>query len=185
MNKQPQRTAATRNILISTFLSLNEQKPMEKITISELTRKAGYNRSTFYQYFNDTYHLLSYIEDEFLAYIHETIVGQIGKEKSAALFIEQFIHIFSEKRRLLKLLLNSSNFHTKLKDFLIPAFAARLGLPLAEEKNVFLLEFYLSGIISILARWVSSETPMPPEEYALLMRRIVEGMKKSELFPVI
>lgn len=184
MNKQPQRTAATRNTLISTFLSLNEQMPMEKITISELTRTAGYNRSTFYQYFNDTYHLLSCMEDEFLAYVHETIVDQIGKEKSATFFIEQFIHIFSEKRGLLKLLLNSSSFHTKLKDFLIPAFAARMGLPL-EEENVFLLDFYLSGIISILARWVSSETPMPPEEYALLMRRIVEGMKKSELFPVI
>lgn len=54
-----------------------------------------------------------------------------------------------------------------------------------DEQTIYKLDFYLSGIISIISRWVTSDAPMPPEEYALLIRQIVEGMSKSKLFPVL
>ena len=188
MKKQPQRTAMTRSILIDTSIELCEQKEIDKITVSELSCKAGYNRSTFYQYFDDTYHLLSCIEDDLLLYIKDTVVKQIGKERPEEFFINGFIRIHTEKGKVLKLLLrrNSSNqFPTKLKEALIPAFATQMHLDAADEQVIYILDFYLSGIISVLSRWVTAETPMPPEEYALLMRRIVEGMGKSGLFPVL
>ena len=50
MKKQPERTALTRNVLIETFLEISEEKPIDKITVSELASKAGYNRSTFYEF---------------------------------------------------------------------------------------------------------------------------------------
>ena len=188
MNKQPERTAATRNTFIETFIELNQQKPVEKITISELAAKSGYNRSTFYQYFDDTYDLLACIEDDFIQYVKDTIVSQIGMKKTESHFIESFLHIYAEKRTLLKILLsgsNHNNFAAKLQETLIPAFAAQMNLSAGDEKAEFLLDFYLSGIIGVLSRWVLSENPMAPEEYGRLMRQIVEGMGKSELFPVL
>ena len=187
MKKQPERTAMTRNVLIDTFLEISEEKPIDKITVSELAGKAGYNRSTFYQYFNDTYHILSYIEDELLIYIKDTVISQIGKVHSERFFIDMFIKINEEKGKILKLLFSdgNSNFHRKLKEALIPLFATQMNLPVNDKQTVYKLDFYLSGIISILSRWVTSETPMATEEYAVLMREIVEGMRKSELFPVL
>ena len=38
-----------------------------------------YNRTTFYQYFEDTFHLLSYMEDSIVSYIQESIVTRIGE----------------------------------------------------------------------------------------------------------
>ena len=38
--------------------------PATKITVSQLTKKAGYNRSTFYAYFNNTDDLLKQLENE-------------------------------------------------------------------------------------------------------------------------
>ena len=98
-----------------------------------------------------------------------------------------FIKINEEKGKILKLLFSdgNSNFHRKLKEALIPLFATRMNLPANDKKTVYKLDFYLSGIISILSRWVTSETPMATEEYAVLMKQIVEGMRKSELFPVL
>ena len=187
MKKQPERTAVTRSVFVDTFLALSEQKGIDKITVSELSAKAGYNRSTFYQYFNDTYDVLSYIEDDLLLYIKNTVVSQIGKAHPEQLFIDGFIRINAEKRRILKLLLggSSTTFPVKLKEALIPLFAAQMHLSTEDEQTVYKLDFYLSGIISILSRWITSESPMAPEEYALLMRQIVEGMGRSALFPTI
>lgn len=187
MKKQPERTAMTRSILIGTFLELSNQKPVDKITVSEISNRAGYNRSTFYQYFNDTYHLLSCIEDDLLTYIKDTVVTQIGKVHPEQFFIDGFIRIYEEKRDILKLLLGGSNnkFPVKLKDALIPLFASQMHMPADDEQTIYKLDFYLSGIIAILSRWVTSETSMAPAKYALLMRQIVEGMRKSEIFPLL
>lgn len=187
MKKQPERTAMTRSILIDTFLTLSEQKPIDKITVSELSDMSGYNRSTFYQYFTDIYNMLSCIEDDLLIYIKDTVVSQIGKAHSEEFFIDAFIRINAEKKKVLKLLFSrhSVSFSAKLKEALIPLFAAQMNLPVNDEQTIYKLDFYLSGIIAILSRWVTSVKPMAPEKYALLMRQIVDGMTKSEIFPAI
>lgn len=187
MKKQPERTEMTRKILVDAFLRLSENKPVDKITVSEICNKAGYNRSTFYQYFNDTRHLLSCIEDDLLLYIKNRIISQIGETHPEHLFVDLFIKINAEKSSTLKLLLGKSinnSFPVKLKESLIPLFAAQMKMPANDSQTVYKLDFYLSGIISIISRWITSESPMPPEEYALLVKQIVEGMRKSELFPI-
>ena len=40
MNKQPERTTATRNDFIDAFLELSNHKSIDKITVSELSKKA-------------------------------------------------------------------------------------------------------------------------------------------------
>lgn len=43
----------TKNNLIEAFWSIYKVKPLPKITVKEITDKAGYNRGTFYTYFSD------------------------------------------------------------------------------------------------------------------------------------
>lgn len=186
MLKQPERTAETRTNYITAFVRLMKIKPVEKITIAEISESAGYNRSTFYQYFKDIYDLLAYIEDDILSYVNEEIITQIGKEKTEDYFIEGFQKLYAEKGELLKVLLankNYSNFPYKLKAAIMPSFANQVGLSLAQEEAVFIIDFYLSGIISVFSRWLSTDTPMQPEKYAMLVKQLLEGMRKSELFP--
>ena len=47
MKKQPHITEQTKNNLRIAFWSLYAQKPIEKISIKEITELAGYNRGTF------------------------------------------------------------------------------------------------------------------------------------------
>lgn len=69
MHKSPKITDATRQAFLEAFCILCNKKPVGKITIKEITAKAGYNRCTFYQYFHDVYDLLAYIEDEVIVRI--------------------------------------------------------------------------------------------------------------------
>ena len=66
MKKQPQITEQTKDKLRSAFWTLYSSKPIDKITIKEITDLAGYNRGTFYLYYKDVYDILASIEAELL-----------------------------------------------------------------------------------------------------------------------
>ena len=74
----------------NTTCELYRTKPVEKITVSEITRKAGYNRATFYDYFLDVYDLLEQIEEELINHIGEKITNTISNGNFANIFLEAF-----------------------------------------------------------------------------------------------
>jgi len=58
MKKREHITRQTKQNIVDAFWELYCEKRIEKITIKDITIKAGYNRSTFYEYFNDSYEVL-------------------------------------------------------------------------------------------------------------------------------
>lgn len=56
----------TANQLRNAFIELYKQKPIEKISIREISEKADTARGTFYVYYQDIYELLEIIENEML-----------------------------------------------------------------------------------------------------------------------
>lgn len=56
------RIQRTRNSLFSAFIELRATKPVEKITVKELTEKANISKQTFYLHFQDIYDLSEYLE---------------------------------------------------------------------------------------------------------------------------
>lgn len=91
MKKQPEITECTRQNLVNAFCDLYKQKPIEKISISEITSSAGYHRSTFYQYFIDIYDVLEYIENNVLSYIKTKTI--LPKETGVVPLSLHIIHI--------------------------------------------------------------------------------------------
>ncbi|MCM8709915.1 TetR/AcrR family transcriptional regulator [Clostridium sp. SYSU_GA19001] len=64
------KSAQTQARIISSYLSLMQEKHFEKITVKEVVDKANITRGTFYLYFNDIYEMQQYIEDELLAHFN-------------------------------------------------------------------------------------------------------------------
>lgn len=56
-----QSKSAVDILLAQSFKKLAEQQPIEKITIKEITDRAGVIRPTFYNHFQDKYELLEWI----------------------------------------------------------------------------------------------------------------------------
>lgn len=61
------RIERTKNSIKNAFIELRSKKPLEKITIKELSEIAFINRATFYTHYADIYDLSEQIEDEILA----------------------------------------------------------------------------------------------------------------------
>ena len=60
------KSAQTKRHIVSTFLSLMDTKPWEKISVIEICRAAEITRGTFYQYFGDIYDLVEQLEHALL-----------------------------------------------------------------------------------------------------------------------
>ncbi|HIY21544.1 MAG TPA: TetR/AcrR family transcriptional regulator [Candidatus Flavonifractor merdigallinarum] len=67
------RVARTRRHIISAFLDLRAQKPLERITIKDLAARAEINKATFYLHFHDIYDLSDAVEQQIVSSVIDRI----------------------------------------------------------------------------------------------------------------
>lgn len=160
MNKQPQVTEQTKENLRQAFWQLYTMKPVDKITIREITDLAGYNRGTFYLYYKDVYDILYQIEDYLLKQISEIFsrLYQQGSTFSLQHNMSVFVELMQKYSRYSTILLSDRGdprFTQKLKELVWPLlnhfFIPTSGF--SEYQQGLLKEFYLSGILSAVSRW--------------------------------
>ena len=58
------RQQRTRRNIVNAFITLRNEKPLEKITIRELADKATIHKATFYLHYHDIYELSESLEKE-------------------------------------------------------------------------------------------------------------------------
>lgn len=169
MKKQPEMTDKTRQTFINVFCDLYSQKPIEKISIQEIANKSGYNRSTFYQYFTDIYELLNYVEEDVLKSINEEMVN---RELSTHTFQDALQCLENaEEISVLKALLGdygSVHFVERLKRE-IPFERLIVDLPTNDILAPYLIEFYISTLISLFRLWIRNDKDLSSEELVKLI----------------
>lgn len=180
MKKQPEITASTKKNFVDAFCSLYARYPIEKITVQEITRKAGYNRSTFYQYFKDANDLLEYLEDEIIGDIKKAVNENLDHINFSDSFIQSFSNLQAETANYAGVLLaNPSNtkFAQRAKEAMLPLLLQHFDIQTSDEKAIYVLEFYLAGTIAIASHWLSGGRRIPPGEIGRLIHTLLtEGV---------
>ena len=106
------RVRLTRKMLIEAFLQLRRQKPLRKITVSELCSLAGVGRGTFYAHFTDIYDLNEKLEDKFLADFSAALRGALEEKaglQSTRRICRTVFALLEENEQLCQLLLAADN----------------------------------------------------------------------------
>ena len=73
MKKEDRRTTYTKQIIRETFMDLLQQKPIGKISVTEICTIAEISRSTFYLHYADCYQILEELQNEFCDKLIEAI----------------------------------------------------------------------------------------------------------------
>jgi AcrR family transcriptional regulator len=184
MGKYKEISERTRQNIMDAFWELYCEKRIEKITIREITAKAGYNRGTFYEYFLDVYDVLEQIEQSLLPDIAD-IPPLLPDLTEAPLPIDSFIKLYS----------NSSKYYTVLLgDNGDPAFAGKIKNGIKEKLKEQLderahdileidysLEYMLSAMIGILTYWFKNGENMAKEDLIRLMYRLMSSEGLTQL----
>ncbi|MCC8122409.1 MAG: TetR/AcrR family transcriptional regulator [Oscillospiraceae bacterium] len=167
--------AASRQIFIDAFCELYQDKPTEKVTVAELTRKAGFNRSTFYEYFTDVNDLLTQLEDEYIAHVREELTGLTSPEHIADAFIASFSALQERTKSYTPVLLSSKHvakFTDRLKTSLMPVIHSQFNISEHETRNIYMLEFYLAGVIAVVSKWLQDGRETPVSEMGAIIRAL-------------
>lgn len=180
MKKQPELTAQTKQNLMEAFWQLYCKEGIEKVSVKEITAKAGYNRSTFYEYFTDVYDVLEQIENSLLPSPQDLPPLKLDNSSATPLPMDTVINIYEKNRKYFVVLLGENgdpSFQSKLKRSVKDMLKNKLvteGIGDNFELD-FTLEYILSAMIGVLSYWFSLDTIPPRDRLLELMYELTHN----------
>ena len=157
--KQDQKTLNTKKALAASLKKFMKQKPLSKITVSQLISDCNVNRKTFYYHFEDIYDLLKWtLEEEAIE-----VVKQYDLLVDYQEVITFVMHYVEENQHILNCAYDSLG-REGMKRFLYADFIGILSTlieGIEQQENIhadaefkqFLCEFYTEALSGILISW--------------------------------
>ncbi|MBK5253397.1 MAG: TetR/AcrR family transcriptional regulator [Peptostreptococcaceae bacterium] len=174
----------TKQNLIDVFWMLYEKKDISKITVKEITAIAGYNRSTFYEYYSDVYDVLDQLEESLM----KRPMPELEKDCEGLDFESKMriiSKVFEKNKKYLSILLGDNGdpaFQRKMKNKVKPMLRQTLieqGLK-DESKIDIILEYQISAMLGIMVYMTTSkEHPDLKEVFEITYRMSECGMSKT------
>lgn len=176
--KDNQRIALTKRLLQEALLRLMNKKPLEKITITELCKEAGINRTTFYRHFNVPGDVLMDMNVEFHNRLNDSL--RLSGTKSIPSYIEELMSYLYEHSELLKIFLQNSapddfmHLANSVFESFIGAKDRFAEVFDADDENLKLISAYIAGGgYSMLRCWLLEDIPKTPREISDLIFKLM------------
>ena len=171
----------TKNNLAEAFLKLYRIKPVEQISVKEIAELAGYNRCTFYAYFDSVRDILNFAEGNLIEYVKNNIL-KIPLNDNSDNVICKLAEIYAEKGDCLAIFLQNNNFIKRYKQILKPIFMKHkpfAALP-KNTKTDILYEISISAIIGGFNYWYTNRDKIPADFFIMTLRTSLLDMLKNQ-----
>jgi len=171
-------TNITKQALASSLRELMEEIPFDKISVTQICKRCGMNRKSFYYHFKDKYDLVNWIFDtEF------TFLASSGASSEACAerwdFIEKACVYFYENRNFYRKVLQiqgQNSFLDHFTEYIQPVLKSRLtDLIGNEQADEFSINFFADALLCAMERWLLAKNCIPPEQLAFQIRRLVQS----------
>ncbi len=192
MSKMSQ-TEETRNNLIEAFWELYKEKPLMKITVKEITDKAGYNRGTFYTYFSDVYQVQDILKKSLIPEKDMILNSLMSLEKSGGKVFESFEKTnayIQENSEKIAVMIGPEGDPSFVHEFkmgireIIMSYVDEIGIK-EPGKFEYIIEYQLSALIGIFQLWMEKNEGMDECTLAEMMEDVsnsgVTSMMESML----
>lgn len=186
MNKSESKYFNTALLMDNALISLLEKKDFQYISVKEICRKAGVNRSTFYLHYETIGDLL----EEATEYIFNRFYGSFDKKSdnfselidTAPLkelilinndYLIPYLSFIKEHKAVFNAFLNNpecmkSRWHyAEMKRHIITPILGRFNIP--QNLQNYLITYYINGTIAVIKEWVGGNCKEPVEEIAKII----------------
>lgn len=159
------RTTATPEYLKqsmgSALLELMKEKPLEKITIEEMTAKADVGRSTYFRYFKTKEEVVAYQLAALYsnAFMHD--IRPVDTVSELTEIIEEFFSSWLSIRYAVDPVVSSG--HSDVLSMAYSQIVGNIQFPAGQE---YVNRFVLSGLFGVHCGWVANGYRESPEELA-------------------
>lgn len=174
------RQTETKRYIKEALTLLLRDKGFEDITISDITRKAGINRGTFYLHYQDKYDMMAFLKEEILEQLYRILIK--GN------FETDFYHIMNQTFSYLKddfefiqAISKTSfvNFPKTIKDFVANFLLEfpQSKVLITEHYGVpyeYAIQVYLASIESLISYWVATGGKESPAEMTEIISKVLK-----------
>lgn len=176
-------TERTRAHILQSFHALLEDRNFEDISIKMVCEASQIHRSSFYRYYMDKYEMF----EDFFRLITDELYVLIEKDNRS--FFEVFIDYIGSRDKVARHLFHNNNetfnYFVKLASKLMLEQAKNQRSPFSikiteAEFPEIVCDFYSSGIILIIKKWLDRQYNMTIEELKHFIYNETKGIVSSE-----
>jgi AcrR family transcriptional regulator len=171
------RVRYTKMVIKESLLQLLAEKPIQKITVTEICELAQINRATFYTHYRDVFDLLEQIENELFAELSATIITE---DQDPDRLTREIIRVIEGNIALCRVLFSENGDKMFLRRIVDSARERTIAdwhrhYPHATTQQLDLLyTFIASGSVGMIEQWVRMGMQGPPLDLGGLSRIISE-----------
>ena len=170
----------TKKALLAAFGELIEEKPFNKITITDITSRCGLNRMTFYYHFDNIYELMIWgLEMQ----MHEVSKDYINYENWKTGYLRVFYFALERKTYIKKIFQTLEQEHLEhylnkiAEGMVLSVIEDKSGSkPLNEDDKLFTAQICAYVLVGILMSWVSRGMKEAPELMIKRTGRLLDGI---------
>ena len=174
--KNNRRKRASMQKIEQVLVELLQTKELNQISVSDICKRAGLNRSTFYANYVDTYGLADAIREKLEAQVAELYKDEIEQGFNSNNYLILFQHIAQNQifyRTYFKL-----GYDEKYK---ILAYDYNLAEKHLDNRFIeYHMEFFKSGLTKIIKLWLQNGCKETPEEMFEIVKSEYRG--REEIF---
>ncbi|WP_449601958.1 TetR/AcrR family transcriptional regulator [Paenibacillus sp. Marseille-Q9583] len=155
-NKETNRL--TREAICTALVYLIQEQPFNKITITDIVKRAGVSRTAYYNNYSSKQEILVDLVDSLIFEINQKLLPYTneitGKAKEPQKFIKVLFEVIFQQRNIYKAL-QSAKFDDVILDCL-----NEMMLSTAHDKsdeNVYRIYFKAGALYNVLLKWIQSD----------------------------
>ena len=184
MKKSESKYFYTASLMNQALLSLLEKKELDCISITEIAKKAGVNRSTFYLHYDNVYELfeetVENLNNEFLNSFAIKNASTIKSENKVLLITEEhlipYLNFCKKNKKIFKLahqkpqLFQNEKIYKKMYETVFyPAISQFIK---DETQKIYMLEFFTQGVVGIINKWIELDCNTEMDEIISIIKSL-------------
>lgn len=169
----------TKRALVQSLKNLLQQKPLSKITISDITEDCGISRMTFYYHFKDIYDLVEWA-------CAEDAARALQNKKTYDTWQQGFVQIFHAVRENKVFVMNVYRCvnREQVEKYLVPLTDQLImgviteraaGMTVREADQQFIAQVYSYAFVGIMLDWIRDDMRADPEELVNRLAMVIRG----------
>lgn len=170
--KEYRSSIRSRKLIRQAFYETLKEKSFEKITVTDIVKRADINRSTFYAHYPDVMGLIDEIQEEILDYTQRFMEDIDFSDffENPKPYLQNIVKLVADNNELYRLLMTSA-MATKqldqLKCILIERSIKTMDAPdifQSSFEREFAVRFFMGGIVDVYTQWLSGVIDCSLEE---------------------
>lgn len=158
-----------RSAILSTFIEMVENMPVEEVRVEEVIRRSGVSKTTFYRFFRDKYDVMNAVYLDISKEITTNSTDLTQLFTTPHLDLQVIFHHPRYFRRILEFT-GQNSFRETIRDYyrsnILRQVTERSQEEPLSDRILFEIDAYSETAAYIVTWWILNDCRLPPEELA-------------------